>query len=67
MNIEFKVGNTTGTANVYHEHPEYEGFYLFSPGYIEFSDVVLNGKKQSLFKYNKVLENIMMEVFLNDE
>ena len=65
MNIQFKVGNATGTANVYHEHPEYESFYLFSPGYIEFSGVTLNGKLQPLFKYNKVLEDIMMEAFLD--
>lgn len=65
IEIEFRVGNAVGTANVYYEYPEYESFYLFSPGYIEFSGVILNGKLQPLFKYNKVLEDIMMEAFLD--
>jgi hypothetical protein len=67
--IEFRVGNAVGTAQVYNEHPEYEGLYLFSrgQGYIEFSNVILNGKQQPLFKYNKVLEEIMLEAFLSEE
>lgn len=61
--LEFEVGRVKGSCDVYYEPAEYDGIYLFSPEFIEFSSVVINNRTVPFTKINDVLNNIMLEAF----
>ena len=63
--IEFRVGNAVGTAQVYHERDEFECGHLFYRGQIEFYNIVISDKLIGL-NYNSVLEEAMMEGYLDE-
>jgi hypothetical protein len=61
--LEFEVGRVKGSCDVYYEPAEYDGIYLFSPEFIEFSSVVINNRTVPFNTINTVLNNIMLEAF----
>ena len=50
--LEFDIGRASGSCSVYYEPAEYEGIHLFSPEFVEFDRVDINGKKISFKDIN---------------
>ena len=65
INMDFYIGKAEGNCTVYYQPPEYEGYLLFYPEFIEFDNVYIQNKKIPFKKINKVLFNSMLKTFKN--
>ena len=61
--LEFDIGRASGSCSVYYEPAEYEGIHLFSPEFVEFDRVDINGKKISFKNINTTLHKHLLKAW----